>query len=237
VGSAPNSHHRGWWAADPHPGGVSLVTPGAPRTLGTMPCTVAVQLLLLGPPGSGKGTQGPRLARHYRVPHLSSGELLRRQVKAGTDLGREVAGTLDRGELVPDDVICALMEQALGAPGVADGYVLDGFPRTAAQARAAEGLLGRTGGLDAALYLDLPDEVVRQRLAGRAAQAQRSDDDEDVIERRLRIYHAEIRPLLDYYRGRGLLVSVDASPPPDDVTAAVVAALNARGTRVQGAGS
>jgi adenylate kinase len=183
---------------------------------------------MLGPPGSGKGTQGPRLAHHYGVPHLSSGELLRRQVKAGTDLGRRVSGTLDRGELVPDDVILALMEQALSEPAVADGYVLDGFPRTASQARAAEGVLDRTGGLDAAVYLDLPDDVVRQRLAGRAAQADRSDDDEGVVERRLRIYHAEIRPLLDYYRGRGLLVTVDATPPPDEVTAAVVAAVKVR---------
>lgn len=189
---------------------------------------MAARLLLLGPPGSGKGTQGPRLARHYGVPHLSSGELLRRQVKAGTELGLRVAGALDRGELVPDQVIGALMEQALTAPAGAEGYVLDGFPRTVAQAEAAQGLLDGTGGLDAAVYLDLPDDVVRQRLAGRAAQAQRSDDDEDVVERRLRIYHAEIRPLLDYYRGRDLLVTVDATPPPDEVTAAVTGALSAR---------
>lgn len=224
-----NSHHRGWSATIPHPRDVSLVTPGPGVTLGTMPGTVAVQLLLLGPPGSGKGTQGPRLAHRYGVPHLSSGELLRRQVKAGTELGRQVAGTLDRGELVPDDVICALMEEALGTPEVAGGYVLDGFPRSVSQAQAAEGLLARTGGLDAAVYLDLPDDVVRQRLAGRAAQDQRSDDDEGVVDRRLRIYHADTEPLLDHYRRRGLLVTVDAAPPPDDVTAAVVRALSARG--------
>jgi adenylate kinase len=194
--------------------------------------TVGVRLLLLGPPGSGKGTQGPRLARHYGVPHLSSGELLRGQVKAATELGQRVAGTLDRGELVPDDVILGLMEQALASPAAAEGYVLDGFPRTVSQARAAEGLFDRTGGLDAAVYLDLPDEIVRQRLAGRAAQAQRSDDEEDVVDRRLRIFHADIRPLLDYYRRRGLLVTVDAMPPPDEVSAAVVRALTAHGAGV-----
>lgn len=193
-----------------------------------MPRTVAVRLLLLGPPGSGKGTQGPRLADHYGVPHLSSGELLRRQVKAGTDLGRQVAGALDRGDLVPDELIVALMEEALTGPDAPDGYVLDGFPRTRAQARAAEGLLDRTGGLDAAVYLRLPDDVVRRRLAGRAAEEDRGDDDAAVVERRLRIYHAQTEPLLDYYRQRGALVEIDATPPADDVTAAVVAALTRR---------
>jgi adenylate kinase len=163
------------------------------------------------------------------VPHLSSGELLRQQVKAGTEVGRQVAGALDRGELVPDDVICAVMEDALTSPVTADGYVLDGFPRNVAQAETAEDLLDRTGGLDAVLFLDLPDDVVRRRLAGRATQAQRSDDTGEVIERRLRIYHADAQPLLDHYRRRGLLVSIDATPPPDDVTAAIVEALAARG--------
>jgi adenylate kinase len=190
---------------------------------------VGIRLLLLGAPGSGKGTQGPPLARRFGVPHLSSGELLREQVKAGSELGLEVAGALDRGELVPDEVIVALMHEVLSSPATAEGYVLDGFPRTVAQAERAEGLLDTTGGLDGVVYLDLPDDVVRQRLAERANRANRSDDDADVVERRLRVFHADTRPLLDYYRQRGLLVPVDATPAPGEVTAAIVAELAARG--------
>jgi adenylate kinase len=163
------------------------------------------------------------------VPHLSSGELLREQVKAGTDLGHAVAGALDRGELVPDEVIVALMDDVLSSPAAAAGYVLDGFPRTVAQAERAEGLLDRTGGLDGVVYLDLPDDSVRQRLAERSTQAGRSDDDVAVVQRRLRIFHADTHPLLDYYRQRGVLVPIDATPPPDEVTAAIVGALTARG--------
>jgi adenylate kinase len=140
-----------------------------------------------------------------------------------------VAGALDRGELVPDEVIVALMHEVLSSPAAAEGYVLDGFPRTVAQAELAEGLLDSTGGLNGVVYLDLPDDVVRQRLAERATQANRSDDDADVVERRLRVFHADTRPLLDYYRQRGLLVPVDATPAPGEVTAAIVAELAARG--------
>jgi adenylate kinase len=190
---------------------------------------VGIRLLLLGAPGSGKGTQGPPLARRFDVPHLSSGELLREQVKVGSELGLQVAGALDRGELVPDEVIVALMHEVLSSPAAAEGYVLDGFPRTVAQAELAEGLLGSTGGLHGVVYLDLPDDVVRQRLAERATQANRSDDDADIVERRLRVFHADTRPLLEYYRRRGLLVPVDATPAPGDVTAAIVAELAARG--------
>jgi adenylate kinase len=192
---------------------------------------VGIRLLLLGAPGSGKGTQGPPLARRFGVPHLSSGELLREQVKAGTELGRQVSGALDRGELVPDEVIVALMREVLSSPATADGYMLDGFPRTVTQAEMAEGMLASTGGLDGVVYLDLPDDAVRPRLAERATQAGRRDDDVDVVERRLRVFHADTRPLLDYYRRRGLLIPVDATPAPGEVTAAIVAALGVRGVR------
>ena len=191
--------------------------------------TVAVRLLLLGAPGSGKGTQGPPLAGRYGVPHLSSGELLRRQVKAGTELGRMWSGALDRGELVPDDVILSVMEDVLASPEAAGGYVLDGFPRTARQAERADGLLARTGGLDAAIYLDLPDDVVRERLADRADAQGRSDDDREVVERRLRSHHEQIGPLLDHYRRQGKLVTVDATGTPDEVAREIAGRLAAWG--------
>jgi adenylate kinase len=169
------------------------------------------------------------LARRYRARHLSSGELLRREVQAGTERGRQVAGILDSGELVPDDVICPIMREVLSSPEVARGYVLDGFPRSVAQADQAEDLLAGTGGLDAVVYLELPEDTVRQRLAGRAAAAGRRDDTGDVVDRRLRVFRAETVPLVDYYRQRDLLVTVDATPRPDAVTSAIVAALAARG--------
>jgi adenylate kinase len=191
--------------------------------------TVAVRLLLLGAPGSGKGTQGPPLAERYGVPHLSSGELLRHQVKAGTELGQEWSGALDRGEMVPDDVILSVMEVVLASPEAAHGYVLDGFPRTAAQAERAEALLARTGGLDAVIYLDLPDDVVRDRLAERATAQGRRDDDRQVVERRLRFHHDQAGPLVDHYRRRGKLVIVDATGSPDEVALEIGRQLAARG--------
>jgi adenylate kinase len=211
---------------------VAVVTPRSTTLARYDAGTVGIRLLLLGAPGSGKGTQGPPLARRFGVPHLSSGELLREQVKAGSDLGREISGVLDRGELVPDEVIVALMHEVSSSPATADGYVLDGFPRTVAQAERAEDLFdgtGDTGGIDGVIYLDLPDDVVRQRLAERATQAHRSDDDAGVVERRLRVFHAETKPLLDYYRRRGQLIAVDATRTPAEVTAAIVAALAGRG--------
>ncbi|HKE72381.1 MAG TPA: nucleoside monophosphate kinase [Acidimicrobiales bacterium] len=176
-------------------------------------------IVLLGPPGSGKGTQGARLSERLGVRHLSTGELLRAEVDAGTDRGRRVAGYLDRGELVPDDVILAALRPALAEARAAGGYVLDGFPRTRAQAE-------RLPADDLAVQLDLPDDVARERLAGR--DEGRSDDtDPDVIDRRLRVYHADAGALLALYRDRGRLVTVDAARPPDEVEAAIDAAVAA----------
>jgi adenylate kinase len=182
-----------------------------------------LRLVLLGAPGSGKGTQGEILADRLGVPHIASGELLRDAARS--DVGRQIAGYVDRGELVPDDLVVALMCDVLGRATDSAGYILDGFPRTRGQAERLEALAAP----EAVVYLSLSDDVARQRMARRATQAGRNDDaDREVIERRLRVFHAETEPLLDFYRERGLLATVDASQPPEDVGAAILEAMRAK---------
>lgn len=193
--------------------------PGAGRTAVCDAGGMAVGIVLLGPPGSGKGTQGARLAARLGIRHLSTGELLRAEVEAGTELGRRVAADLDRGELVPDRVILAALRPALDEARAAGGYVLDGFPRTRAQAELLPGD-------DLAIHLDLADDVARQRLAQRG-EGRRDDTDPAVIERRLRVYHDDAPALLALYRERGRLVTVDAGRPTDEVAAAIDAAVAA----------
>lgn len=181
------------------------------------------RLVLLGAPGAGKGTLAAALCDHFDICHLSSGELLRDHVDAKTDLGRQVASYLDQGELAPDDLVTAAVVDALTRIG--PGYVLDGFPRTATQARQADSL--QAGGIaDAVVFLALPDHLARQRLADRRTEGRSDDQDPAVVEHRLQQFHAETEPLAGYYRERGLLLTVDASPPPDEVTAAALAALS-----------
>jgi adenylate kinase len=182
-----------------------------------------VKLVLLGSPGAGKGTQAAALAEHFRVPHISSGGLLRQHVAAGTEVGRQVAEHLDRGELAADHLVAAVVAKALAAAEVS-GYVLEGFPRTVSQARETDA--GHLAGLaDAVVMLELDDDVARRRLVQRAAAGRSDDRSLDVIERRLRRFHAETEPLADHYRGRGVVTTVDAAQPPDLVTAAILKAL------------
>ena len=185
-----------------------------------------VRLVLVGPPGSGKGTQGPVLAAHLGVPHLSTGDLLRQRVEAGTELGRRVGEVIDRGDLVPDDLMIDVVIDALG--GAAEGgYVLDGFPRTVAQAEMLEKDGSTLPAPDLTVHLDIPDEVVHRRLAGRAIEEGRRDDaDPDVIERRLQVYREETEPLLAHYRDRDALVTVDGDGPPEEVSARLLAAVD-----------
>jgi adenylate kinase len=186
-----------------------------------------VHIVLLGAPGSGKGTQGDALAAHLGVPHVSSGELLRTHVATGSDLGRQVASFVSRGELVPDDLVLAVVGDALAGAFDAGGYVLDGIPRTLAQAERAYELAKPAGLLaDAVIYLDVPDAVARERLAGRAATGRVDDADPAVIERRLQVFHADTRPLLDFYRERGILRTVDAVQPVDAVSTAILEVLS-----------
>jgi adenylate kinase len=187
-----------------------------------------VRLVLLGAPGSGKGTQGESLADRLGVVHVASGELLRAHVSAEGELGVEVAARLARGDLVPDDVVLGFVCEAVTAACASGGgYILDGFPRTRTQAeRAYELALPKGIAAEAAIYLALDDDVARRRLAGRADRGRVDDANADAIERRLELFHANMRPILDFYEGRGILVTVDAAVAAGAVTDAILAALD-----------
>jgi adenylate kinase len=188
-----------------------------------------VRIVLIGAPGSGKGTQGVVLAERLGVPYLSTGDLLREHVARGTELGRRVESYLDQGALVPDELMVEVVQDRLAALERHDGYVLDGFPRTVAQAEAADELV--PGSLaDLVVYLSLPDDVARDRLNNR--NIGRSDDaDEDTIERRLEVFHTETEPLVGYYRARSSLRPVDGNHPPEEVTGAILEALGSNDDR------
>jgi adenylate kinase len=196
-----------------------------------------VRLLLLAPPGAGKGTQGERLAAWSGARHIAAGDLLRAQARAGGPLGGQIAACQARGDLVPDqivlDVLTPVVTEAAaaegpGRSGTGGGYILDGFPRTLPQAIAAADLAARLGvSLDAAIYLHAPDAVLTRRLLDRASQSGRSDDRADVIRHRLRVYAQTTGALVPYYTERGILVAVDADQSPDSVTTDITAQLSA----------
>jgi adenylate kinase len=179
-----------------------------------------VRLVLVGPPGAGKGTQAVQLAERLGVPHISTGDLFRANLSEMTPLGVEAKRYMDAGDLVPDDVTCRMVEARLGEADAGKGFILDGFPRTLGQADELDGMLDRLGtGLDAVVEFAVPDEVVVERLLGRG----RSDDTEDVIRNRQKVYRDETAPLLDHYRAK--LVSVDAVGTVDEVFERLVGAL------------
>ena len=182
-----------------------------------------MKLLLIGAPGSGKGTQSQALASLYGVEHISSGEVLRIEVRAGTPLGREVAAFQRRGDLVPDEIVFDLLIPAVAAATARGGYILDGFPRTVPQALRAADIARRLDlTLDAAIYLNVPESVLLQRLLARA----RPDDTAEVIKHRLEVFAETTRPLIDYYRQRrGILVEVEGDQPPEAITAEIQARL------------
>ncbi|MHB8464654.1 MAG: adenylate kinase [Acidimicrobiales bacterium] len=188
-----------------------------------------LRALLIAPPGAGKGTQASRICAHFDVTHISTGDLFRAAVASGSDLGRLVAGYLDRGDLVPDDVVgLTVREAVVVAVKSTGGYLLDGFPRTVAQAEAAHTLATELGiAAQAVLTFVVPRPVLLERLMGRGASEGRSDDDEPTIRHRLSVYDQATAPLLDYYEGLGVLVRVDADRPVDEVTAASIAVLEA----------
>jgi adenylate kinase len=182
---------------------------------------------MIAPPGAGKGTQGALIAAHFGIPRIVVGDLLRDHVARRTDLGHAVQGHLDRGELVPDEIVLGMVRQALVAVKANGGeYVVDGVPRTMSQARAGYRMARELGMVaNIALHLQADDEVLLRRLLARAAAEQRSDDTDEVIRRRLELYHQVTQPLLAWYAKRGILVSVDAVRPAREVGREILAAL------------
>jgi len=185
-----------------------------------------VRLLLLAPPGAGKGTQGERLAARYGVRHIAAGDLLRAEAQAGGLLGREIAAHQARGDLVPDQVVLDVLTPAVVDAAARGGYILDGFPRTLAQATAAAQIAARLGvTLQAAVYMHAPEAVLTRRLLDRAGEGGRSDDRADVIRHRLEVFAETTGLLVPYYSERGILVAVNADQPPDSVTADIQSGL------------
>jgi adenylate kinase len=189
-----------------------------------------VNLLVLGPQGSGKGTQAARLSEEHGIPHISTGEMFRSAIAAGTELGRKVEPILAAGELVPDELTVALIRDRLSQPDASRGFVLDGFPRNLEQAEALDAMLAEIGRtLDAVLFFDLPDQVALERLLSRARDEEREDDRPEAIARRLEIYHEQTEPVVERYRATGKLVPLHAQRSIGEVAAEISEALELLG--------
>jgi adenylate kinase len=192
-----------------------------------------MRIVLLGPPGAGKGTQAARVACRFGAPHIATGDIFRANVASGTELGRAAQEYMDRGDLVPDDVVIAMVMERLAADDCEAGFVLDGFPRTVNQAEALDLQLADLGApLHAVLCFEAAEEELLRRLAGRAAAQHRADDAEQTIRHRLEVFASKTRPLIDYYAHRGLLINVDAIGPIEVVTKRILDELE--GNRRQG---
>ncbi len=214
-----------------------------------------MKIIMLGAPGAGKGTQAKRIAEKYSIPHISTGDIFRANIKNGTDLGKKAKEYMDQGLLVPDELTCDLVMDRIQQNDCKNGFVLDGFPRTIPQAEALDGALNKIGQkMDFAVDVDVPDENIVNRMGGRraclscgatyhvefnptkadgicdACGAQtvlRDDDKPETVQKRLTVYHDQTQPLIDYYKNQGILKSVDGTQPMDSVFDAIVGILGA----------
>ncbi len=214
-----------------------------------------MRLIILGPPGAGKGTQAERIVKEFAVPHISTGDILRENIKAGTQLGKEAKAYMDKGELVPDELVIALVEDRLSRDDCKSGFLLDGFPRTVAQAVSLDALLKKLGApLDRAINIQVEPEKLVARAVGRrvcktcgatyhvefnppkvegkcdldgSELIQRADDTKETVENRIRVYLEQTSPLVDYYRAQHLLLDVDGDQDIDEVFEAIVKGLKA----------
>ncbi|MBZ2409173.1 adenylate kinase [Streptomyces albidoflavus] len=215
-----------------------------------------MRIVLVGPPGAGKGTQAAFLAKNLSIPHISTGDLFRANISQGTELGKQAKSYMDAGNLVPDEVTIGMAEDRMAQPDAANGFLLDGFPRNVSQAKALDEFLKAQGvALDAVLDLEVPEDEVVKRIAGRricrndsshvfhveyskpktegvcdvcgGELYQRADDKEETVRKRLEVYHNETEPIIDHYKAQGLVVTISALGKVDEVTARAMAALGA----------
>jgi adenylate kinase len=208
-----------------------------------------MRIIMLGAPGAGKGTQAARIADAYHIPHISTGDIFRANIKGGTELGKKAKGYMDAGKLVPDELVCDLVADRIAQDDCKDGYILDGFPRTIPQAEALEKAAADLGTkIDYAVNIDVPDEAIIERMSGRRACVKcgatyhvqynppkvegkcdncgsdlilRDDDKPETVRTRLEVYHTQTQPLIDFYKSKEILVTVDGTQPMDEVFSSI----------------